>query len=104
MPVPRRWGGTHLPPLSFSNNKLRRVGPALSLKWYMSRPPSVQKRAAQSEEDGWWLYTEALAKGYVRMMNIPKTFLTDSEESSGETPPWHGYRSRREDSAVTLKD
>lgn len=21
------------------------------------------------------------------MMNIPKTFLTDSEESSGETPP-----------------
>lgn len=46
----------------------------------------MPKRAAQSTEDGWQLCAGALAKGCVRMMNIPNT-LTDSKESSGETPP-----------------
>lgn len=53
---------------------------------YVPRPPSMQKRAAQSTEDGWQLCAGALAKGCVRMMNIPNT-LTDWKESSGETPP-----------------
>lgn len=53
---------------------------------YVPRSPSMQKRAAQSTEDGWQLCAGALAKGCVRMMNIPNT-LTDSKESSGETPP-----------------
>lgn len=52
-----------------------------SLQWYMSRPPSMQLRARKMDGD----YTEALAKGYVRVMHIPKT-LPVSKESSEEAP------------------
>lgn len=47
----------------------------------MSRPPSMQLRARKMDGD----YTEALAKGYVRVMHIPKT-LPVSKESSEEAP------------------
>lgn len=67
--VSQRDGGGSIPfPSSLCNNHL------------------AEGRAARGE-DGWWLPTEPLAQGCVRMMNIPQPFLTEREESGGETSP-----------------
>lgn len=63
----------------------------------VSQTLGLQEGAAQSTEDGWLLRTASLGKGHVRMMNIPQTFLTDSEESGEATPPgWDGGQGEEE--------